>query len=283
MTRWSYILRKFFGNLWHRPLAVLGSILSLFLLLLLFDLAWVSSLSAYRYYDMQISEIEVEVFLTEDVADTTVPVIADAMAKISGVKKVEFVSRQNARDRLNDIMGVDLLEGLDENPLPRSFVISFEPDYLNTENLSIFIQNLNRMRGVDEIMFPNLWLEKAELSKRLIGDFLVLLGTLILIAVMLNSIHAIILSARTRMEELVQMQLLGAGPVFLAIPFILEGIFYALAAAVAGWIVMYYGMELLTFRDIEIITPSFLEIAYFCLITAAVGMIGGYIGIRRSL
>jgi len=262
---------------------VLGSILSLFLLLLLFDLAWVSSLSAFKYYDERISEIEIEVFLTDDVADSTMPDIMDAFARIDGVEKVEYISRQNARDRLNNIMGVDLLEGMDENPLPRSVVISFEPNYLNTANLSRLRADLNRMKGVDEIMFPSHWLEKAELTKQMIGDFLVLLGALILVAVVLNSIHAIILSARTRMEELLQMQLLGAGPVFLAIPFILEGIFYALVASISGWIIMYYGMELFTFRDIEIITPPTAQIIYFCLVAGAVGMISGYIGIRRSL
>lgn len=283
MTRFSFILREFFGNLWHRPLAVLGSILSLFLLLLLFDLAWVSSLSAFKYYDERISEIEIEVFLTDDVADSTMPDIMDAFARIDGVEKVEYISRQNARDRLNNIMGVDLLEGMDENPLPRSVVISFEPNYLNTANLSRLRADLNRMKGVDEIMFPSHWLEKAELTKQMIGDFLVLLGALILAAVVLNSIHAIILSARTRMEELLQMQLLGAGPVFLAIPFILEGIFYALVASISGWVIMYYGMELFTFRDIEIIAPPTAQIIYFCLVVGAVGMISGYIGIRRSL
>ncbi len=283
MTRFSFILRKFFGNIYHRPLAVLGSILSLFLLFLLFDLAWISSLSAYEYYDTRISEIEIEVFLTDDVADSTVPAITDAIMKIDGVEKIEYVSRENARDRLNNIMGVDLLEGMDENPLPRSLVISFEPNYLNTANLSHLRADLNRMKGVDEIMFPSHWLEKAELTKQLIGDFLILLGALILVAAVLNSIHAIILSARTRMEELLQLQLLGAGPVFLAIPFILEGIFYAMVASVAGWIVMYYGLELFTFRDIEIVVPPMAQIIYFCLVAGAVGMISGYIGIRRSI
>jgi len=283
MTKFSYVMRKFFGNLWGRPLAALGSVLSLFLLFLLFDLAWVGSLSAIRFYDARISEIDIEVFLSDDVADSTVTVLAEAIQNIDGVEEIQLVTRDNARERLNDIMGVDLLEGMENNPLPRSLIISFQPNFLNMVNLSRLRSDLSRLQGVDEIMFPSQWLEKAESTKQLVEDLLFLLGVLILIAVVLNSIHSIILTARTRMEELLQMQLLGAGPVFLMIPFILEGIFYGLAASVAGWVVMHYGMELLSFRDLTIVIPTLPEIIYFCFVASAIGMISGYIGIRRSI
>lgn len=283
MTRFGYIMKTFFGGLWNRPLAALGSFLSLFLLFLLFDLAWVASLSAVHYYDRKISKIEIELFLTSEVADSNLPDITEAIERIDGVAGIKYISRETARDRLNSIMGVDLLEGIDENPLPRSFLISFKPDYLNLETLSRFQNDLSRMKGIDEIMLPSQWLEKADLTRRLIDDVLLLLGTLILVAVVLNSIHSVILSARTRLEELIQMQLLGAGPVFLVIPFIMEGIFYALCASAAGWVLMHYGLEMVTFRELDIVMPHLREIIYFCLTAGVVGMVSGYIGIRRSL
>jgi len=103
------------------------------------------------------------------------------------------------------------------------------------------------------------------------------------VAAILYLIHVVMLSARTRMEELVQLQLLGAGPVFLALPYIMEGIFYALVASVGGWLLINYGINFVSFRDIQIILPRPVEIVYFCLAASGIGMIGGYLGIRREL
>ena len=80
-----------------------------------------------------------------------------------------------------------------------------------------------------------------------------------------------------------QHSLLGAGKVFLSIPYIFEGIFYALVAAVFGWILLIYASGYLTFKNVEIIFPTHLEIIYFCIVSCIIGMIGGYTGIRRSL
>jgi len=283
MTRFGFIIRKFFGNLLSRPLAALGSILSLALLFLLFNLIWISSLTIHNYYDKIISDIEIEVFLDDAIPDSTVAIINDALETLDGIDTITYISREKAREQLDDLMGVDLLEGFETNPLPRSFVISFQQDYLNTENLNRLSNDLKRMAGVTDIFYPSGWLSKAEYTKMITSEVLMLLGIVIAIAVVLNTIQFIILSARTRAEELVQLRLLGAGPIFLALPYILEGIFYTMVASVSGWVLLYYTADLYSFRDIELILPNVEEIIYFCQAASLIGMIGGYLGIRREL
>jgi len=283
MIRFLYILKKFVLNIWGRPLAVLGSVLSLFLLFLLFSLVWTVSLTVTNFYDRMVSDIDIEIFLDEVIPDSTAGIIRETLGKLEGVERVDYITREAARVRLQDMLGVDLLEGLDENPLPRSVILSFEPNYLNSDNLNRLSSDLYRLQGVDDIFYPSHWLEKAEFTRILISDLLILLGTVIGIAVILYCIHAIILSARTRAEELIQMQLMGGGPVFLSLPYMIEGIFYALVSAAAAWTMTYYAAGYFTFQSIEIFIPTINEIVYFCLGAAAIGMIGGYIGIRRSL
>ncbi len=283
MTRLRFILGKFLGNITARPLAALGSVLSLFLLFLLFDLVWIASYSINGFYNKIISEIEIEVFLDNTVPDSTMTIIGEIIGDLEGIDSIEYISRDNARSKLNDLMGVDLLEGFENNPLPRSIIIIFEPNYLNSQNLDALNQALKRMAGVSDIFYPSNWLARAEYTKLVISEILILLGIVISIAVLLNIIQIIVLSARTRTEEIVQLQLMGAGSGFLATPYIIEGIFYALAASVIGWILIYYAIDLYTFRNIEIILPSLEERSYFCMATFLIGMIGGYLGIRREL
>jgi len=283
MSRFGYVIRKFFGNLLNRPLAALGSILSLFLLFLLFNLIWISSLTVHNYYNAIISDIEVELFLEDSIPDSTVIIIHDALKSLNGVDSIVYVSRENARQKLNDLMGVDLVEGFDQNPLPRSLILSFKPDYLNSENLNQLNNDLNRMAGVTDIFYPSGWLARAEYTKGIVMDLLILLGVVIAVAVILNTVQFIVLSARTRHEELIQLQLLGGGPTFLALPYILEGIFYALIASVAGWLLIYYTHDLFTFKNIVVVIPGLTEQVYFCLAASMIGLIGGYIGIRREI
>ncbi len=283
MSKFGYILRKFFGNMVDRPMAGLGSILSLFLLFLLFNLIWITSITVNNYYDKIISDIDIEVFLDDAIPDSTITIIKEAIGSLDGIDSVDFISRDEARNKLNNMMGVDLLEGFESNPLPRSMIISFETNYLNSDNLNMLNRDLQRMAGVTDIYYPSRWLVKAEYTKLIVSEILILLGIVIAVAVILNTIHFIVLSARTRSEELVQLQLLGAGPGFLALPYILEGIFYALAAAFAGWVVILYGVDLFSFRNIDIILPPPVEQFYFCLAGSLIGLIGGYLGIRREL
>jgi cell division transport system permease protein len=209
--------------------------------------------------------------------------IQDALATLDGVKSVRYISRESARQKLHEIMGVDLLEELDENPLPRSIILSFEPNYLNSQNLAGLSSDLYRLKGVEEISFPGNWLEKAESTKRMIREFLILLGIVIAVAVMLNSVHSIILSTRTKVEELSQLKLLGFSPAFLSVPFIMEGLFYTLIAAIAGWLGIHYGQDFVSFKNLEIVIPASIDMAYFCLAAAIAGTLGGYIGISRRI
>jgi cell division transport system permease protein len=283
MTRLLYIIRKFFLNLANRPLAALGSFLSLLLLFLLFDLIWITSLSVNRFYEGLISRIDIEVFLDNSVPDSTVNVIRDAIAGLDGIESIEYVGRDKARDKLHNLMGVDLLEGLDDNPLPRSLIIAFMPNYLNSRNLNLLNDDLHRLEGVTDIFYPSQWLEKAEFTRGLVSDILVILGCVIAVTVILYMVHNIILSVRTRTEELRQLKLLGAGPVFLVCPYLMEAVAYAVAASAAGWIAIYYGLDLLSFKNIEVILPHKNDIVSFCLIASGAGLLGAYIGIRREL
>ena len=283
MSKFGYILRKFFGNIIERPMAGLGSILSLFLLFLLFNLVWITSITINNYYDKIISEIEIEIFLDDMIPDSTITIIRETIGSLDGIEFIDYISRNEASRKLKDMMGVDLLEGFESNPLPRSMIISFEPNFLNSENLNIFSRALHRMAGVTDIYYPSSWLMKAEHTKLIFSEILVLLGIVIAVAVILNIIHFIVLSARTRSEELIQLQLLGAGPAFLALPYIFEGIFYALAASFAGWVAILYAVDLFSFRNVDIILPLSVEQFYFCLAGSLIGLIGGYLGIRREL
>ncbi len=79
------------------------------------------------------------------------------------------------------------------------------------------------------------------------------------------------------------MRLLGAGRMFLAFPFLIEGMLISGLSGVAGWLAINYGRQQISLTQIEIVYPTYEEMAIFCAAAAVLGIVSGYMGIRRLL
>ena len=79
------------------------------------------------------------------------------------------------------------------------------------------------------------------------------------------------------------MRLLGAGKLFLALPFLIEGLLIGGLSAGAGWLLIFYGKQRIVFTQFDIVIPTVEEISIFCGAAALLGIISGYLGIRKLL
>ncbi len=283
MRRFFYLTGKAFGLILRRPIASIGTLLSLFLLFFLFDLVWVGSLTVNDYYDRQLNNINVEIFLQDSLTDSGAAKIQEAVAGLEGVDTTEFISREDARARLFDLMGTDILQGFEENPLPRSIVVTFKNNYLNLRKIDEFKQRLQSIPGITQIFYARNWLEKSETARAVASRTVLILGAIILLAAMLNLVYSVRLAIRTGEYGIRQLALMGAGRLFLAFPFIFDAVIFVLLAVASSWVVFNYVATLYAFQTIEVILPSLLNIIYFCLGAGLVGLAGGYIGSRRLL
>ncbi len=284
MSRLAHVVKELSRNLYRNPGTALGSFLSLALLFLLFDLYWVAAGTSEQFYARLLSGIKMEVFITEETADSTLAAIESALAAMEGVVAIEHVSREKAREELSRLVGVDLLVGYDTlNPLPRSFVLDLSPDYLTAAAMDGLEAEIRKRPDVSQVFYSRRWLEKAESARKTILSFGMALGALILLTALISSVNNIRLSSRARAVGFRQMRLLGAGKFFLAVPFLTEGMLIGGFSAAAGWLLIFYAGQKITFTQFELVIPSVKEIAIFCGATALLGIISGYLGIRKLL
>ncbi|MFQ6008432.1 MAG: cell division protein FtsX [Candidatus Zixiibacteriota bacterium] len=284
MSRISHILKELGRNLFNHPGTALGSLLALTLLFFLFELYWIAAGTAGQFYTKLLSDLRMEVYLGEEVSDSTLPAMQTSIADIEGVQSVEYVSKDQAREELRRLVGVDLLAGYDTiNPLPHSFLLSFSPPYLNTTDMADIEDHVMKLTGVVQVAYSKRWLEKAQSVRALILKIGVLLGGVILLAVWLSLVNSIRLMTRARAVGFHQMRLLGAGRLFLAAPFLIEGLLIGGISAGAGWLLIFYAKRQVVFTQLEIVTPSLAEISVFCGVAAFLGLVSGYLGIHRLL
>jgi len=284
MTRIKHILKELVRNIGRNLSTALGSVLSLILLFLLFDLFWVASATSDKFYQDLLSEIRLEVFLPEEFPDSSTASLLRSVTSHDEVISVDLISREEARVELARLLEMDLLIGYDStNPLPRSLLLQIEPEYMNIRDMAALERELAILTGSTEIHYSRRWLEKAEKTKSLILKLGLVIGGLILLTTLINSANSIRLMARARAVGFRQMLLLGAGKLFIGLPFIIEGFLLTGLSAAAGWGVILYVRNRIEFSKLSIVYPSAEEIAIFCLIAACLGGLSGYVGIRRLL
>ena len=284
MTRITYVIREMGRNLYRNFGTAVGSLLSLTLLFLLFDLFWVAAGTSERFYLAIISDLQMDVFIREDLAEEDVPRLADSLEQLPGVSSVTYISRERARLELADQVGTDLLVGYDTlNPLPRSLVLTFQPSYLNLSDMRRLEARLAPMLGVAEISYSRQWLEKVEQTRSILLKVGLALGLIIFLTALISSANSIRLMTRARAVGFRQLLLLGTGRLFIALPFLVEGFLMAVLAAAIGWGIVYYGNQQVSFSQVEIVIPVRDQIIAFCLGCGLIGLVSGYLGVRGQL
>ena len=284
MTKLIFMFKELLRNLYRNPGTAFVSILSLTLLFLLFELFWIAAETSDRFYSDLLSNFQMHVYVSETFPDKEIDSLTEKIISVAGVSEVSYVSRESARIELAGIVGTDLLVGYDDiNPLPRSFVIAFDKMYLHSSSIADIESTIIKLKGISKIDYSRQWLEKAETTRKIILNIGMILGGLTLFTTVVSSANNIRLMTRTRAHGFWQMRLLGAGRIFIALPFIMEGFLIGFLSAALSWLVITYGQSKISFTQFELVLPTLKEMGLFCLAAGGLGIMSGLLGLRKLL
>lgn len=149
------------------------------------------------------------------------------------VEKVAFVSRAEALKRFKKRLAddADLLDGVDPEILPASLEISLREEGRNRAGVSAVVSRLRQNAGLSDLRYGQEWLERFESFVMLLRLGGAILGGFLLFAALFIVANTIKLTLYARRDELEIMALVGATPLFIKSPFLLEG---ALQGALGG-------------------------------------------------
>lgn len=206
------------------------------------------------------NEVEIRVYLDVSVDRNQVPELQNEIGGIDGVKKIEFVSKEEGLEFLKQRLGEEgraLLEGQegDNNPLPDSFTVEvYEPRTIDVVADHILAINA----GKDP---PPIWEVKygADTVRTLfkVTDIvrnvgLVLVAGLALMSMFLiaNTIKITIVARR---REIAIMKLVGATNGFIRWPFFIEGALLGIigSAIPTAILIVAYG-QLISATELEL-------------------------------
>ena len=187
---------------------------------------------------------QISVFLATGTSASEIERIGDKLKQHAGIKRIEFVSREVALQKLQQSTGLaDVIGGLSQNPLPDAFIIY--PKDGNVKALEALRDELKTWQHFEHVQLDSAWIHKLEALLdfgRMAVAILAALLSFALIAITFNTIRLQIL---TRREEIEVAKLIGATDAFIRRPFLYFGLTQGLLGGIAAWLLVAVSLLLL--------------------------------------
>ncbi len=191
-------------------------------------------------------KVSINVSFNPDIPEQRMLEIRDELAKYrKEIASVDYVSREAAleiflAENQSNPAVLQAIEEIGENPLLPSLVIkSTAPEYfqviVNQIQRSTFQSDISRINyDKNRKVFDNL--ERNSKSIQKVGGILGIAFIFIAVLITFNTIRITIYSHRQEFEI---MRLVGTSNIYVRMPFVFEGIFYGIAAALTTTLALF--------------------------------------------
>lgn len=234
----SKIMRRRLAN------AYLSSVISISLVLLLVGLAAMLLVNAKGVSDYFKENMQVSVMMKQTVSEEQALEFQMGLEQERYIRNSLFVSKEQGRRELSDVLGDDFLEVFETSPIPVSIDVTLNADYVSADSLEMVKQEISRSPLVDEVVYQSSLIDalNSNISRisMVLGVFIVLL--LFISFVLIN--NTVRLNVFARRFTIHTMKLVGATRSFIRAPFLVQaafqGTFSAFIAIIALTAMMYF-------------------------------------------
>jgi cell division transport system permease protein len=184
-----------------------------------------------------------------------------------------------------------LLEGLGENPLPASFVVTLAPSFRSPDAVKRWAERIGTMPGVAKVDYNQEWIDALAWLIRYIELAAIGVGVILSAAAVTIIGNTIRLALFARREEIEILRLIGATRAFIRIPYVLEGAVLGACGSALSLGILKIGFELFRqqirstgrFSGIENLIVFFPLSTCMALVVVgtALGFAGSFVSLRR--
>ncbi len=178
-------------------------------------------------------DIEVVAYVQPEASAQVIEGIRQRLEGEQAVKELTFVSKAEALKEFHQQFPDEsmLLEGMDENPLPASFVVQISQRFQEADSIEAFTERIKQFPGVDQVRYSQDWIDTLALFVSYFEFGAIVIGVILAVATITIIANTVRLSFYSRKEEIEILRLIGATGSFIATPYVIEG---ALLGACGG-------------------------------------------------
>ncbi|RPJ11863.1 MAG: ABC transporter permease [Deltaproteobacteria bacterium] len=178
-------------------------------------------------------KIEVIAYLKKKTPAGEIETLLDKIRQMEGVESVNYVSPSDAIAFMEAKLGdqKNLLEGIHSAVLPPSLEVQLKKEYRDSTKIGGVVSQLKQFPQMEEIQYGQEWVDLFSSLVHILRLTQWVLGGLLLLAMVFIISNTLQLAISSRREEIEIMQLVGASPSFIQVPFYLEGMIQGLVGA----------------------------------------------------
>ncbi len=292
----TYLIKEGFRNCFKNTKSTVTSLITMISAMFLFGIFFAMGENINNVMNQVQSQQGMEVFILNDATDEQIAELEQKIRSIDGVNKVTYKTRQQALDSVKEELKdyEDVLEGLTGtgNFFPPSFLVTLTDLSLN-KDVQTQIKNLEY---VDDITSSDPTIEALmKIANGVRITIMVIFALLLVISITIIS-NTIKLTVHARRKEIEIMKYVGATNSFVRGPFVVEGIFIGIVAAVITLIIigLLYNAIITKLETSDILAKMQIGllrfedfykyiIAVYAVLGVGIGVIGSSISMKRYL
>lgn len=229
-----YFIEKALTGMRKAPLVNVLATLTIVVSLTLFGIFLVALINANRLAERWGSRLEVVAYLKNGIPSKSLSGLEEEIKRFPEVREINYISKEDALASLRKGLSEEssILDGLDVNPLPASIVIKLKDGFQNSAGIKEVAGKLRGRDYIEELQYGGEWLERFSILISIIRFGGAGLGIGLILSTLLIVSNTIRLTIQTRMDEIEVMRLVGATPLFIKIPFFIEGLILGFVGAI---------------------------------------------------
>ncbi len=282
MRSFGFFLEETFEGIKRHSASSLVTFLQVFISLFFLGVCLIFIIIINHFVSNFLNNMEMGAFLSDELTYEQSVELMDVVENLSGVRAVQYVSKEEAFAIMQQRTTVDIADLVSENPLPASLKITV----INPRAAEELAGSIALLEGVDDVAYGEAQLQSIlpifyglEMISFYLAIFLV--G-----ATLITIVNTIRLAILTRAKEIKIMQLVGATSWFIRFPFLLEGLIYGIggAALSLGLVAVGYSLLMDYIQNNYIFNPWMVDYDQMMAnLAIMMFVLGGLIGVIGSL
>lgn len=294
MKSFLYTLKQAVTQVARNKTMALTSLFSITAMLLILGMFFILAVNVNLMTENTKQQFDlVEIYLLDETPESDIQSMMQSLSELDTVDSVEFLSKDDAMAEMQERWGENayLLDGLSENPLPRSIRITVH-DVSDAESVVEYAENFS---GVEDIKYSQSEVEKiVRITNGIQIGALIIILFLIVVSVIVVS-NTVKLTVLARGREISIMKYVGATNWFIRGPFLAEGIIIGIIAAAVSsglvsllyyWVARSFSQQILVLFSTGLVPIDFMSgnlIVIFMSLGISIGAVGSIISMRKFL
>jgi cell division transport system permease protein len=250
--RVKYVLNEVLVGLWRNVTMTIAMIITMSVSLTMLGASVLLYMQVDQMKNFYYGEIEVSIFLREDVTDAQRTAINQAIDGNALVESKTYETRQEAFEKFKVLWrdSPDFIKSVGPDSLPESFRVKLK----DPEQYKAFADQMQGQQGIQDIVDQRELLNKVFDIFNSIQVMALIVAAVMALAALLLVGNTIQVAAYSKRREVAVMKLVGASNWFIQAPFVLEAVVAGLIGSVIGFIALFVGKVVLLDGRLQALT-----------------------------